>query len=160
MPIPCKISLDAGTALVISTSAPTLLIQGTNSSSKPIRLKRIELQSNNPGASQQVIQLNYGFYTTASSTGGTTPTAVPVDEGLTGIYTPSTTFRVNTTTLGTTFAQKRSWQWNTANYFDLTEGMLEIQDEIPAGKVWALVIPTQPGSAVSVTGTIGFEEFG
>ncbi|MGH8335954.1 MAG: hypothetical protein ACRETL_03845 [Gammaproteobacteria bacterium] len=160
MPIPCKVSLDAGTPLAVSTSVATLLLQGTNSSGKPIRLKRIQLQSNNPGASQQILQINYGFYTTASASGGTTPSATPVDMGLSGIYTPATLFRANTTTLGTTFAQQQTWQWNTANYFDLTEGMLEIQDEIPVSKVWALVIPTAPGAAVSVTGAVNFEEFG
>jgi hypothetical protein len=158
MPMPCKISADAGTALSVNTGAASVLIQGTNSSSKPIRFKRILITSNNLGSGQQSLQINYGWYATATSTGGTTPTATPVDEG--SGYSPVTLFRVNTTTLGSTFTQKYSYLWNTANPIDLVEGMPEIQDEIPAGKVWALVFPAAATSAVSVTCTIYFEEFG
>jgi hypothetical protein len=160
MPIPCKLSMDAGTLLVVSTGAASVLVQGTNSSSKPIRFNRILISSNNPGSGQQPLQINYGWYTTATSTGGSTPAATPVYEGLTGIYTPVTTFRCNTTTLGTTFAQKYTFIWNTANPVDLVEGMPALQDEIPAGKIWALVFPTAATSAVSVAGTIYYEEFG
>lgn len=159
MPVACKVSADGGTALVISTSNPSVLLQGTPSSSKPIRIKRFELSSNNTGAGQQIVVLSYGFYASATA-GGATATAVPKDEGLTGVYTPATTFKANTTTLGTTFTQKKSWQWNTANPFDLVDGLLELQEEIPAGKVFAFIFPSAPGSAVSVTATLHFEEFG
>lgn len=159
MPVACKVSADGGSALVISTTNPTVLLQGTNSSGKPTRLKRFELQSNNTGSGQQILTLSYGFYATGTA-GGTTVTAVPNDEGLTGIYTPSTTFKANTTTLGTTFTQKKSWQWNTANPFDLVDGLQELQQEIPVSKAFAFIFPAAPGSAVSVTATLTYEEFG
>jgi hypothetical protein len=159
MPVPCRISIDAGTSLTIATSA-TLLVQGTNSASKPIRLKRIQLQSNQTGSTQQTVNIQLVTYATASSTGGTTPTAAPVDDALVGVYTPATAFRVNTTTLGTTPTSKAMWYWNTANPFDIVEGMVELQDEFAVSKVWALVIPTAPATSFSCTGTINFEEFG
>lgn len=157
MPMPCKVSIDAGTPLVVSTSAPSVLLQGTTSSGKPIRLKRIEIQSNNTGASQQIVTLSLGTYTTGTA-GGTTATAGPVDPG--SAYTAATTFKANTTTLGTTFAQIKTWQWNTANPFDIVDGLQELQYEFPISKAWAIIIPTTPGSALSVTGTVHFEEFG
>src|SRR5580692_4157318 len=139
MPVPCRISIDAGTAITVPTSA-FVVLQGTNSSSKPIRLKRIQLQSNQTGSTQQTVQVQLITYATATSTGGTTPTAAPVDDGLVGVYTPSTGFRAGTATLGTTPANKSMWYWNTANPFDIVEGLLELQDEFSVSKVWALII--------------------
>jgi hypothetical protein len=157
MPIPMKVSIDGGTPQSI-TAAPTVIIQGTNSAAKPIRLKRIQLQSNNTGTTQQVTTVSLGYYTTGTAA-GSTPVAVPVDEGLTGVYTGATIFKAITTTLGTTFANKITWQWNTANPFDILDGLQELQDEFPASKVWAIILPTAP-TAFTLTGTVNFEEFG
>jgi len=157
MPIPCKISIDGGTPQSI-TAAQTVILQGTNSSSKPVRLKRIELQSNNTGSTQQTITVSLGFYATCTA-GGATPVAVPVDEGLTGVYTPSTVFKAITTTMGTTFTNKQSFTWNTANPFDEMLGLQELQHEFSAAKVWALILPTAP-VAFNLTGTVFYEEFG
>jgi hypothetical protein len=158
MPIPMKVSIDGGTPINI-TAAATLVLQGTNSAGKPVRLKRIELQSSNTGASQQVVTISFGFYATGSGAGGSVPVGVPVDEGLTGVYTGSTVFRAGTTTLGTTFTNKKTWQWLTPNPFDIVDGLLELQDEIPVSKVWALLIPTAP-TAFLLSGTVHYEEFG
>jgi hypothetical protein len=157
MPIPLKVSIDGGTLQSI-TGAPTVILQGTNSASKPVRLKRIQLQSNNTGASQQVIPVSLGYYATGTA-GGSTPVAVPVDEGLTGVYTAATIFKAITATMGTTFTNKMTWQWNTANYFDIVDGLLELQDEFPVSKVWAIILPVAP-VAFSLTGTVNYEEFG
>src|SRR5271165_4040820 len=156
MPIPCKISIDGGTPVVIATGS-SVVLQGTNSSSKPTRLKRIQLQSNNTGTTQQIVTIQYLFYATGTAA-GTTVTAVPVDEGLTGIYTPSTLFKANTATLGTTPTVKYAWQWNTANPFDIVEGLLELQEEIPVSKPWAL-LAVSVGTSFNLTGTVNFEEF-
>src|SRR6266705_1903933 len=142
MPIPCKLSIDTGTPQSI-TAAPTVIIQGTNSASKPVRLKRIELQSSNTGSTQQTITVSLGYYATGTAS-GSTPVAVPVDEGLTGVYTPSTVFKAITTTMGTTFTNKQSWTWNTANPFDEMLGLSELQHEFPSAKVWAIILPTAP----------------
>jgi hypothetical protein len=157
MPTPCKINIDSGTPLVINTSNPTVLVQGTCGSAKPIRLKRVRFTSNNTGASQQIVVIQFVFYASGTA-GGTTVAATPVNQGIT--YTPATLFKVNTTTLGTTPTVQWSDQWNTANPYDLTEGLLELQDEIPAAKAWAFLITPAPASAVSVSGDINFEEFG
>ena len=142
MPIPCKVSIDGGTPQAI-TAAPTVILQGTNSAAKPVRMKRIELQSNNTGSNQQVITVSLGYYSTGTAAGAT-PVAVPVDEGLTGVYSPATVFKAITTTMGTTFTNKQSWQWNTANPFDEVLGLIELQHEFPSAKVWAIILPTAP----------------
>jgi len=159
MPVPCRISIDAGTAITVPTSA-FVVVQGTNSASKPIRLKRVQFQSNQTGSTQQTIQVQLITYATGTSTGGTTPTAAPVDDALVGVYSPATAFRAGTATLGTTPTNKGMWYWNTANPFDLVEGLLEIQDEFAVSKVWAFIIPSAPGVSFSMTGLINFEEFG
>jgi hypothetical protein len=52
-----------------------------------------------------------------------------------------------------------TWQWNTANPFDLVDGLAEIQNEFPAAKVWALILPTAPVT-FNLTGTVRYKEFG
>ena len=159
MPVPCRLSIDNGTPVSI-TAAPTVVVQATNSASKPVRIKRIQIQSNQTGATQQTVLLQLITYATATSTGGTTPTANAVDDALVGVYSPATAFRVGTTTLGTTPTNKAQWYWNTANPFDITEGMSEIQDEFPVSKIWAILIPVAPSAPFNLTGTLNFEEFG
>ena len=159
MPVSCRISVDAGTVIAVPTSA-FVVIQGTNSASKPTRLKRIQFQSNQPGANQQIVQLQLITYATATSTAGTTPAAQPVDDALVGVYTPATLFRAGTATLGTTPTNKMMWQWNTANPFDIVDGLQELQDEFAVSKVWAVIIPAAPAVTFNLTGILNFEEFG
>lgn len=159
MPVPCRISIDAGTPISVPTS-PAIILQGTNSASKPNRLKRIQLQSNQTGATQQTVLIQLVTYATASSSGGTTPTAAPEDDALVGVYTPATTFRAGTATMGTTPTNKEMWYWNTANPFDVVLGLEALQTEFAVSKVWALIIPTAPAATFSLAGTVNFEEFG
>ena len=97
MPIPMKLSIDGGTLISVPTTA-FVICQGTNSASKPIRLKRLRLGSSNTGSTQQVVPLQLVYYATGTGSGGTTPVSSPVDEGLTGTYTGATTFRCGTAT--------------------------------------------------------------
>lgn len=160
MSVPCRISIDAGTPLTISASAASVVAQGVNSSAKPIKILRWEIQSNQNGSNQQLVQLQLVTYATATSTGGSQPTAQPEDDALVGVYTPATLFRVNTTTLGTTPTNKWSYTWNTANPVDLVNGLPQLQTEFAVSKVWALIIPSAPTNSFALTGTIHFEEFG
>ena len=158
MPTPCRISIDAGTPQAI-TAAPTVVLQGTNSASKPTRLKRIQLQSNQTGANQQIVQVELVTYATGTAA-GTTVTAATVNDAISAVYTPATTFKAITTTMGTTPTNKIMWQWNTANPFDIVDGLLELQDEFAVSKVWAIIIPVAPSVGFNLTGTVNFEEFG
>lgn len=159
MPVPCKVSIDAGSALTVPASA-YVVIQGTNSSAKPVRLKRIEIQSNQTGSNQQTVQLELITYATGTSSGGASRTATPVDDALVGTYSPATSFYAGTATMGTTPTVKYSWYWNTANPWDEVKGLLELQDEFAVSKVWAIIMPSGPGTTFNLTGTVYFEEFG
>src|SRR5579859_1734262 len=160
MPVPCRVSIDAGTAITVPASA-SVVIQGSNSSAKPTRLKRIEIQSSQTGSNQQVVTLQLVTYATGTASGGTARTAAAEDDSLVGVYAPATSWYAATATIGTTPTVKKTWQWNTANPFDYVAGLLELQTEFAVSKVWAIIIPvTPPGGSFSLTGTVNYEEFG
>lgn len=158
MPISYSVDITNGVGPTAITNAPTVLAQGTLAATKPVRLKRIELQSNQTGSTQSVIQLQLGTYTTGTSTAGVQPVAKAVDRGVT--TAALTLWRCLTATMGTTFAVLDGWQWNGANPFDMVFGLTEIQYEFAISAIIALIIPTAPGSTPSISGKITFEEFG
>lgn len=146
-----------GTSGVTSiTNAATVVWQGTTGSANPIRIYRIELQSNQTGATQTVIPLQFGTYATGTSTGGTTPTPSPVIRR--NSVSAVTAWRCLTATLGTTFTILQDWQWNGATPFDYVMGLTPIQFEIQSSVVCALIIPTASGTP-GLTGAVYFEEF-
>lgn len=157
MPIAYTVDITNGAGPTAITNAATVLAQLTTSAGKPLRLKRIELQSNQTGSTQTIIPVSLGTYTTATSTGGVQPTPKAVDQGIT--TAAATAARCLTATLGTTFAQLDQWQWNGANPFDQTLGFTESQYEFAVSKVIALIIPSASGTP-SITGKLTFEEFG
>jgi hypothetical protein len=157
MPLSYTVDITNGVGPTAITNAATVIAQLTCSAGKPIRLKRIELQSNQTGSTQAIIPVSLGTYATATSTGGVTPTAKPVDAGNT--VAAATTVRALTATLGTTFTQLDEWQWNGANPFDMVFGLSETQYEFAVSTKVALIIPAASGTP-SLTGKITFEEFG
>ena len=157
MPISYTVDITNGVGATAITNAATVVAQGTNSASKPVRLKRIELQSNQTGSTQTVIPVQLGTYATGTSTAGVTPTPKAVDRGIT--TAASTAFRCLTATLGTTFTVIDAYQWNGANPFDMVFGLTEIQYEFAVSAVWAIIIPAASGTP-SLTGKLTFEEFG
>jgi len=132
--------------------------QATVSGSKPIRLKRLELQSNQTGATQTVIPLQLATWTTASGSGGVSPTPRAVDRGVS--TAASTAFRCLTATMPTTILiTDEYWQWNGANPFDVVLGLTEMQHEYAVSSIVALTIPSASGTP-SLTGALYYEEFG
>lgn len=158
MSIAYVVDITNGAGPTAITNAATVIAQLTTSASKPIRLKRIELQSNQTGSTQSIISLQLGTYATGTSTGGVTPTPRAVDRGIT--TAASTAVRCLTATLGTTFTVFDAYQWNGANPFDMVYGLTEIQWEFPVSTALAIIIPSAPGSTPSLTGKITYEEFG
>lgn len=157
MPLSYTVDITNGSGPTAITNAATVLAQLTCSAGKPVRLKRIELQSNQTGSTQAIIPVSLGTYTTATSTGGVTPTPKAVDRGNT--VAAATAARCLTATLGTTFAQLDEWQWNGANPFDMVFGLSETQYEFAVSSIIALIVPSASGTP-SLTGKITFEEFG
>lgn len=157
MPISYTVDITNGVGPTAITNAATVVAQLVVAAGKPVRLKRIELQSNQTGSTQTVIPLQLGTYATLTSTAGVTPTPKAVDRGVT--TAASSAMRCLTATLGTTLTVLDSYQWNGANPFDMVYGLTEIQYEFSAAAVVALVIPSASGTP-SLTGKITFEEFG
>lgn len=157
MPIAYTVDITNAAGPTAITNAATVLAQLTASAGKPIRLKRIELQSNQTGSTQTIIPVALGTYAAGTSTAGVTPTPKAVDRGVT--TAAATAARCLTATLGTTFTQLDEWQWNGANPFDMVFGLSETQYEFAVAAIVALVIPSASGTP-SITGKITFEEFG
>lgn len=157
MPISYSVDITNGVGPTAITNAATVVWQATLSAAKPIRLKRVELQSSQTGSTQAVISLQLGTYATGTSTAGVTPTPKAVDRGIS--TAASTAFRCLTATLGTTFTFLDGWQWNGANPFDMVYGLTEIQTEFAVSTVVAMIIQTAAGTP-SLTGKVTFEEFG
>jgi hypothetical protein len=173
MPILCRVQIDGGTAQVVNPVA-TVIFQITPTASTAVRIINVELQSNQfgptenlpkipPGpSSQQVIFLQLGTYSGApSSSGGLTPLAVPADDALVGLYTPSTTFRTLSPNMGTAFIPSSAYQWNTADPFGYHQGF-SFDQGIKSPAVWALIMPQQfiPSGQrpFSITGFVDFIE--
>jgi hypothetical protein len=116
-----------------------------------------------------MITLQYGVYVSGPATGGLTPTAFPMDDQLRGLYTPSTTFRAVTTSLGAGFVPKYCWQWLNGTPFDTAstpgasrgQHMLDEPSKFPS--VWALIMPLQFLAPLqqpfSLTGEVDFDEW-
>jgi hypothetical protein len=158
MPIPYKLEITNAVGPTAITNAATIVWQATLTASKPIRLKRIELQSNQTGSTQTIIPLQLATWTTASGAGGVTPTPRAVDRGVTTAAV--TAFRCLTATMPTTLLiVDDEWQWNGANPFDVVFGLTEMQHEYAVSSIVALTIPTASGTP-SLTGALYYEEFG
>ena len=157
MPITYEIDITNTSGATAITNAATVVAQLTVSAGKPIRLKRIELQSNQTGSTQTVIPLQLGTYATGTSTAGVTPTPRATNRGIS--TAASTAARCLTATLGTTFTINNDWQWNGATPFDMVFGLLETQPEYAASTVVAVIIPAASGTP-SLTCKLTFEEFG
>jgi len=167
------VQIDGGTPQVINPVA-TVIFQITPTASTAVRILDIQLQTNQfgpttnipiipPGpSSEQVIFLQLGTYSIApSSSGGLTPLAVPADDTLVGLYTPSTTFRTLSPNMGIGFLPSSGYQWNTGRSFGDDQGF-SFDQGIKSPAVWALIMPAlfiPPGQRpFSISGFVDFTE--
>jgi hypothetical protein len=168
--IKCRVSIDGGIPQPI-TAAPTVIVMGTNGGSKPVRITHVELQSNTALLNKQIVDIAYGFYATnGTPTGGSTPIAYATEAGIQGLYTPTTTFKAITASIGgAIFTPKISWQWSLDAPFDtaFTQGSTggsgggngpELNEGTRVSVVWAFFLPVGPVIPFSLTGTLDFEE--
>lgn len=137
------------------TAAPNVIFQLTTSASVPIMIERIELQSNNLTSAQSMASLQWGYYATGTSTGGSTPTPTPLIKRLSN--SAATGVRINTATMGTTFTAYDEWQWNTALPFDHVMGLDSLKILVPVSTAWALIFPSSPGTP-TISGAVYFTE--
>lgn len=139
------------------TNVASTILQLTAGSVNPIGIHRIELQSNQTGSTQAILQVQ-AIIASATGSGGTTTS-----------ITPRAIIRKNTvsaacaavsgyTTPGATSVVLHTWQWNGASPFDLVLGKDIMVWEVPATQIFALNFITAPGTP-TISGSITFEEF-
>lgn len=137
------------------TNAASVIYQLTTSAACPITINRIELQSGVTTSSQAVVTLQWGYYT-AGHAAGTSVTPVPLQKKNT--VSSATGVRIASATMGTTFAPYKEFQWNIALPFDHVLGMDSLKIEVPAGTVWALILPGASGTP-TISGAIDWTEY-
>lgn len=137
------------------TAAAGVIFQLTTSAAVPIIIERIELQSANLTSAQSLAILQWGYYATGTSTGGSTPTPLPLNKRLSN--SAATGVRINTPTMGTTFTPYDEWQWNTALPFDHVMGLESLKIHVPVSTAFALIFPSSPGTP-TISGAIYFTE--
>ena len=143
-----------------ATNAPWTIWSYSCVAGVAMALQRLQIQSNQTGSTQSVIQLQLGIYATTNST--TNTIAAP---------TSSPTVRLNTRVMGgTTYGQTatmgtgaftviKNWQWNGATPFDIVNGKDIIIPEFPGvvANLLALIIPVASGTP-TLSGSMDVEE--
>ena len=147
----------SGPGVVAFPASAAVIMQLTTSAACPITINRIELQSGFTTSAQAVVSLQWGYYSTATSTNGFAATPTCLTKKAAAISSATAAYG-NTATMGGTFAHRETWQWNLALPFDMVFGMDSLKIEVPAANVWALIFPSSPGS-VNISGTIYYTEY-
>lgn len=138
------------------TDASTIIFQLTTSASVPITITRVEVQTSFTTSSQDIVRLQWGYWGTGASTGGSTPTPSPLTKR--NSVSAATGVRIaSLASNGTTFTPVKEWQWNMALPFDHVMGLSSLQIDVPVSTVWALITADGPGTPY-VSGAVDWIE--
>ncbi len=132
------------------------IFQLTAAAGGPFSVHRIELQSNQTGSTQAILQVQM-VIASATGSGGTTTSITPRAIVRKNTSTPSTTVVSGYTTSGAVGTVLHTWQWNGATPFDIVFGKDQIVPEVAAGTILAINFLTAPGTP-TISGTVTFEE--
>ena len=139
------------------TNVASTIFQMTAGATNPFSIHRIELQSNQTGSTQTILQLQMVIASATGSGGSTVSiTSRPVIRKNT--VTAATTVVAGYTTPGAISVIEHTWQWNGATPFDIVFGKDIMVPEVQAAQILALNFLTAPGTP-TISGTITFEEF-
>jgi len=113
-------------------------------------------------AQEEMLQilLKRGVGSVTSGSGGTTPTAQPVEDGDTAFG--GTVEANNTTRMATgsgSIEQLASWSWNERVPFNKTF-IPELRPNISPGNRLTIELATTPADTMNISGTVWFEEVG
>jgi hypothetical protein len=139
------------------TNVASTIFQLTAAAGSPFGIHRIQLQSNQTGSTQAILQVQM-VIASATGSGGTTTSITPravVRKNTTGASTAAIS---GYTTPGAFSVVLDGWQWNGANPLDLVNGKDIMVPEIAAGTIWALNFLTAPGTPI-ISGSVTIEEF-
>lgn len=138
------------------TNVASTIFQMTAAAGGPFSLHRLELQSNQTGSTQAILQVQ-AIIATSTGSGGSTVSVTPAAIVRKNTVASTTTVVCGYTTPGATTKVLHSWQWNGATPFDIVLGKDIMVFEIAAGQIFALNFITAPGTP-TISGTVTFEE--
>jgi hypothetical protein len=139
------------------TNVSSTIFQLTAGAVNPYAVHRIELQSNQTGSTQTILQVQ-AVIASATGSGGTTVSITPRPAIRKNTVSSATTVVAGYTTPGAVSNVVHTWQWNGASPFDIVLGKELMTLEIQATQILALNFLTAPGTP-TISGTITFEEF-
>jgi hypothetical protein len=139
------------------TNVSTTIFQLTAGSVNPFAIHRIELQSNQTGSTQAILQVQ-AVILSGTGSGGTTYSPTPRAVIRKNTVSSATSAVSGYTTVGGISLVLHTWQWNGATPFDIVLGKDIMVWEIPATQIFALNFLTAPGTP-TISGTVTIEEF-
>lgn len=139
------------------TNVASTIIQLTAGSVNPFAIHRIELQSNQTGSTQAILQVQ-AVIASGTGSGGTTTSITPRAIIRKNTVSPATAAVAGYTTPGAASVVLHTWQWNGATPFDIVLGKDIMVWEIPATQIFSLNFLTAPGTP-TVSASITVEEF-
>lgn len=138
------------------TNVSSTIFQLTAGAVNPFAIHRIELQSNQTGSTQAILQVQ-AVIASATGSAGTTTSITPRAVVRKNTVSSATASIAGYTTPGAVSLVLHTWQWNGASPFDIVLGKEIMVWEIPATQIFALNFLTAPGTP-TISGTITIEE--
>lgn len=139
------------------TNVASTIFQMTAGAVNPFAIHRIELQSNQTGSTQTILQVQ-AIVASATGSAGTTVSITPRPVIRKNTVSAATAVVAGYTTPGGVSVVEHTWQWNGASPFDIVLGKEGLVFEYQATQIFALNFLTAPGTP-TISGTITFEEF-
>ena len=138
------------------TNVASTIFQLTAASGSPFAIHRLQLQSNQTGSTQAILQVQ-AIIASGTGSGGTTVSITPRAIVRKNTTSASTTAVAGYTTPGAASVILNTWQWNGATPFDIVLGKDIMTYEVTGGGIFALNFLTAPGTP-TISGTITIEE--
>jgi hypothetical protein len=139
------------------TNVSSTIFQLTAGATNPYAIHRIELQSNQTGSTQAILQVQ-AVIASGTGSGGTTVSPTPRAIIRKNTVSAATAAVCGYTTPGAVSLVLHTWQWNGATPFDIVLGKDIMVWEIPATQIFALNFLTAPGTP-TISGSVTIEEF-
>lgn len=139
------------------TNVASTIFQLTAGAVNPFSVHRLELQSNQTGSTQAILQVQM-VIASGTGSGGTTLSITPRAVIRKNTTASATSCVSGYTTPGATSIVLHTWQWNGANPLDIVFGKEITVPEIQATQILGLNFLSAPGTP-TISGTLTLEEF-
>lgn len=139
------------------TNVASTILQLTAGSVNPFAVHRLELQSNQTGSTQAILQVQL-IIASGTGSGGTTVSITPRASIRKNTTASATTAVAGYTTPGAASVVLHTWQWNGANPMDIVFGKEITVPMVSATQILGLNFLTAPGTP-TISATLEIEEF-